>query len=187
MSSKLIRWSLVAVFSVVSTAGYTNPIHIPMAPGGVTAPNNIRAGSQYFDASVSGIGEYMEALRADNKKLYVDLLPSYDSLQRKQTISRITTWGMAGVGATLFFGSISFLQTTNEGSDYKSVNNTALMLGMGIGVGSFLSYWLLSPGRKDIMKFVNEHNRYSPQAPLDFRLGLAPSHRGMMAAMSLSF
>jgi hypothetical protein len=146
---------LTCLWAVTSHA--QAPVHTSSDPS-----NNISAGNEYFDASVSGIGEYMERLQSNDAATYKKLLPKYESLKDQRMWAFVAGGGgfAAGFSATYF-------------SVDRSVSSTGpLFMAAVVGfVAGGSLYWLLSPGRSDYMKFINDHNRMNPKNPLKFQLG----------------
>jgi len=97
---------------------------------------NFEVGNKYYDGTLSGLGEYMGELEANNPLLFSKLDAEYQSLKSRQlTGAMLGGFGILG-GTVLLIGSMSFLgtKTTNFGYTSTEVNMGAAYGGCALGL-----------------------------------------------------
>ncbi len=140
----------------------------------------------YYDFSLKGFRQYLDKdllpnindADADNdqKKIYQQLNQKLVGLERQRTTAVVASTATATLGLVLCVGALSFLQHDRInyfGETEKETNYVAYGAGTLLFFGAWGVYYILggSPGREELLDFINEHNR------LRYQLGLLPSHQ----------
>jgi len=143
---------------------------------------------RYFDATLPGLHAYLVELEKADPKTAAGLRPLWVDLRDRdeRAVSAAAVQGFAG--GFLFVGSFSFLRprVSDENGTHYEMSAPAAIVGVAFMVTAFIVYDWLSPGRTDLLSFINEHNRLAPQAPLRYQLDptVAPLHE---SGLSLRF
>jgi len=163
-----------------------------IAPG-QTAPGAHLMGPdhQFFEFNVSGMRDYLDSIKEIQPRLYAEVLPELERLERQRTMGRLVIGGgvvVAVIGAASFLSSIPGPDSSNFGANGPgSVAKAASLYITGIGIAA-VGYFFVLPDRKDLLKFLNKHNSVSPERAIRLQLGLAPAPRGgMLAGLQLQF
>jgi len=167
-------------------------------------PAHLEVGNQVFDGSLSGFRTYLDTTRATNPQLFSQLDPKVRDLESQATAAGAVA--VAGLVVGLASGVYAAAgQKTCNGPPITDPNITADLQAWGacnsdngthiatfmlLGLGSILvggiGWYALSPGRSDVLKLVNEHNRISHE-PIRLQLGYDPTNRLALGGVSTAF
>lgn len=145
-------------------------------PGYVAPAKNVSVGGQYYELSGSGMTAFMRQLRQSNPQAHTALEPNFKKIDRRDTWSKVATWGGAGAGA-----AIAGIGLASQAGSAPIFIGVAL-----IGLGPFIGY-LLAPSQQDWLEFINEHNRVNPRGAAKISAAFTPFPGGGMALATLSF
>ena len=174
-----MEWALVLALSTLFGAPPTEMSFGAgvSTPSKVEIPYTLIAGDQYFDASVSGIRDYLDAIRDSDPEVFAAMKPKADSLALKRNFS----WAFYGLSLAVI-GVDAYLLLDRKVS-FESATPWVL-LGSAVALGAVANFLL--PDRSDYMSFVNAHNRQNPKTRLQLHIGWIPdSDRGAWLAMAL--
>src|SRR5690606_26702432 len=105
-------------------------------------------------------------LQQEDPKAYKRLFRHYDSLASKDSMGQIIQWTAIGGGVVLLGLGVS--KTSSADS-----SGTSLMLaGTGLSAAGIVAGLLIRPGRKDLLRFINHHNKVRKSSPLKLNLGI---------------
>jgi hypothetical protein len=136
------------------------PAHMLAAPG--ITPSNIVSGNQYYDAGITGLSDYMGDLKNKNSKVHAELESDLASLRSQRLWSYLVPAALTVGGIGLVFAGAS---SGSPSTPLMAISALAL-------VAAVPAYWILAPGRSDILKFINKHNQLLPSSPLKLNIGL---------------
>lgn len=163
------------------TQNYNPIIHTPILPA-----NNIQAGDQLYDGSISGLRsfideEYKESTTANNQQIYQKLNSELESLENLNKWSWVSL--IAGIGAGTALVAIGSSKDCYEGRDLLAgedpncvnTKNIYLYSGLGLVASGTLLFYILKPSRSDMLNFINKHNKLNKNKPLKWQLGFNPN------------
>jgi hypothetical protein len=175
-----MEWALALAFSTLFAApptdvsfgaGVTTPTKVDL-------PYTLVAGDQYFDASVSGIRDYLDSIRESDPEVFAAMKPKADSLALKRNFS----WVFYGLSVAAI-GVDAYLLLDRK-VNFDSATPWVL-LGSAVALGAVANF--LQPDRSDYMSFVNAHNRQNPKTRLQLHVGWIPDHdHGTWLAMAIA-
>jgi hypothetical protein len=152
-------------------------------------PHSFTVSGQYYDASLSGVREFVDTYRTTDPQLYAQLDAKASDLEAMRTRGWIVGVTAAAVGVATLVGGFMLYKPPPAGST-QTPDFTPLYVGAGVGIPLILfSYWIgnaFAPGRTDYMDFVNYHNRLNPNRPLTWQLGWNPAARGPMIGATVA-
>lgn len=197
----LTALGLIGVLALPALArAQTVPVPIPLR----VEKGTFAAGTQYYEADLSGFREYLETIRSDKPQLYATLDDELDGAETRRTLAHVLMWGVGvggglavlGTGLLLHDDCSAYTQdgltTERDAEDLMRCSDDATtqdltFTGASIGVfaGGMISGLLLLPGRPTFLRLINHHNRIEPAAPVT--LGLNASRHHASARLTLSF
>lgn len=155
------------------------------APVPQTLPNNITYRDQIFDGSVSGLRDYMESMRNSsngNESIYNKLNPELKTLESQNLWGNVLMWGGIGVGLAVTTIPLASMSSS-------SINMAPVYAGLGIMTAGVVAGLIIKPGRKELMNFLNQHNRVNKSTPLKWSIGFSPmvTIPGFVSTLALNF
>jgi hypothetical protein len=164
--------------------------YVPVAP-----PQHLEVGGQYYDGSVGGLRDYLDAVRGSQPDVYSQLDGDVSSLEVRRALGWTIVVGGLLIGTAIALGAMALAPESCETSSFSGVERCSTDFGavvpyMGIGFGimalSPLIGWILMPGRSDLLDVINEHNRISP-TPMRLQIGYDPRTRLARGELSIRF
>jgi hypothetical protein len=178
------------------TAVFVEPVAV--------VPSHLVIGNQHFEASVSGVRDYLDSIKATQPLLYQQLAPDVARLEARQRhaiAALVIGGGLAALMVPLglaakkscpdpVLGDPRFgAEVTAWGAcnDQNSATFTTFALaGAGALLAGGLAAVALMPRRADLLDLVNKHNRASAE-PLRLELGYDPQSRVAFGGAALRF
>jgi hypothetical protein len=171
------------------------PPFVPPPMMASAPPNHLAVGTQYYEASGGGLRDYLEAVRTERPNVYAKLDPEVSSLETRSTIATISlVTGIVALPVGLFV-PLAILEDCDASSPEFDAcsdrNANRLMIGILGGLGTIVvgtaTFFIVRPGRRQILDVVNRHNRIEPTNPIRFSLGYQPNQQRAYAALELDF
>ncbi len=184
----LLGLAVTSVAVLQASAARAQVPYVPPPPPPPVAavpamPHSFTVSGQYYDASLSGVREFVETYRTTDPQLYAQLDAKAADLEAMRTRGWIVGLTTAAVGIGTLVGGIALYKPPAPGST-QTPDFTPVLVAGCVGVPLILlSYYIgnaFAPGRTDFMDFVNYHNRLNPTHPLSWQLGWNPTARGPM-------
>lgn len=195
--------AVLVVFTLCSSYvraydGYSAPVyetHVHKTENNYYNNNNLKVDGLIFESDFKGVEEYMTHLKKTNPSKYKDIYPDYFRIFYKGEESREDPKWVAYVGSVGIVAAITGLLWlgTNEALVDNPTSNRQAITTMAIGTGislfaiAFSDEHSPSGSRKEILEFINIHNKINKKTPIEFRMGLIPSIQGIHVATSLVF
>lgn len=187
-------FTVVALVGAAASAGADGTRYVPV-PVPAPPPNHLAAGNQYYEGSLSGFRDYLNAIRSRDPELFAAMDPRLSSLESKKTSANIAYWGggILGLGLMLVpLFSREDCEVLSPGYDECNEDNLSSLLtftaiGGAVMIGGLVAGLVLRPNRKDLMNLVNENNRLRPDAPVQLQLGYDPTRGTGYAGLTFHF
>ncbi len=175
-----MEWALVLALSSLFAAP---PAEVSFGagvstPSKVEIPYTIIAGDQYYDASVSGLRDYLDSIRESDPEIFAAMTPKANTLALRRNFS----WVCYGLSLAALGVDVYLLLDRQVAFDSAT---PWVLLGSSIALGAAAN--LLQPDRSDFMSFVNAHNRQNPKTRLQLHVGWIPDgDNGTWLAMAMT-
>lgn len=166
---------------VTTTQTAPPPTHVT-----VVLPSSLSIGGQYYDASVSGVENFMFALHSEDPAAWAQLQPEMERLRERRNWAIGTAIAGNAAGLGLLVGSF-FTGSESMVSHLREPNWAMMGIGFGVSAASTLVAQILWPRRADMMDFVNKHNRLRPASPMQLQLGVTATSERVACAATLTF
>ncbi|HXI59153.1 MAG TPA: hypothetical protein VNO55_23965 [Polyangia bacterium] len=177
---------------------------LPTRYGAGNVPSHLTFENQVYDASVSGLRTYLEAIRFKDAQLYAALDPELQRLEaRHRAAVAVFLVGVgAGIASTIyafagrdncpmpslndpnFQGATAAWGACNDANMRKTA--TFGLIGVGSMVAGLFGASVIAPGRSDLFDFVNRQNSLNRE-PLRLQIGFDPVLRLASAGASVTF
>ncbi len=174
------------------------------APSPRVTPSHLYIGNQYFDASVSGMRQYLDGLKPTNPDLYAGLDPDLRRLEARHDAA-VTVMTVGAIASVLSFvlafatrndcqapsvNDPNFAAKSDAWGACNSDNLTTMAIFGVAGVGALAAggaaAYATMPSRSDLLAFVNKHNRLNAQ-PLQLQIGYNPTSQFAYGGATLRF
>jgi len=177
---------------------------LPARYGAVAIPSHLTFENQVYDASISGLRSYLEAVRSGDAQLYAALDPELQRLETRQraAIAVFLVGVGAGVAATIYaftgrndcqMPSINDPNFSGATTAWGACNDANLrktatfgLIGLGAMAAGLFGASAIAPGRSDLFDFVNRQNNLNRE-PLRLQIGFDPTQRLASAGASVTF
>ena len=140
-------------------------------------PERITVGDMCYTTDYKGLKYFMNDIEYDDPELFEVLSPEFNRLTIKRNTG-IACWITSGIiGTTFIVSGIS--SVANADIDLDDVNSKPSMgnyelvfAGLGIyAIGGLFGY-IFYPDKNDFFRFINLHNKYSPDNKMNWEIGL---------------
>jgi hypothetical protein len=179
--------TMVVSVVIVSFALTSAESRADVLPVGVPPPNSLSVGGQYYDASVSGVRQFVENFKDSDPDVYAKLSARADRLEAMKTRGWIVGITTAVVGIGFVVGGFALYKPNVPPG--QTPNTTPILVGAVVGMPLIIASSFVgracAPSRSDYMDFVNYNNKINPSSPLRWQLGWTSG--GPTMALSGSF
>jgi hypothetical protein len=126
----------------------------------VLRPETLQVGGRYYQATLSGLRQYVDTLNNTNPDLFKTVDPELSSLESRSTTGLVVIIGGLAAGTALVVASFA----AHSG---KELFNAPLFYGgCGIGVVTPIVGFAMLPHEGSLLDFVNFHNEHASEHPI---------------------
>jgi hypothetical protein len=166
-------------------------------------PSNVQYGNQFYGSSLDGLRDLIdENHRTAHPEEYKKLNSHLSSLERQHSkanwihglslafalgyiiwgpVPKERTWCGSYYNGTCSYNVDNHAEISDARSKNTYIGLGVWLIGLSVSVG-------IEPGRREIMKFINEHNRLLPNEPIKMNLGFwMPSNKDVGLGLALTF